>query len=419
MKRFTIAVVSVLAVLMALPVMAQDEDEMSPLSGGLTFARYRFDYDVRDLAAGSTSEFFEDDFDTTFTFKKGEIELWFEIEFADNVMGDDNATQNSYSDAFKGYGAKWTPESLSDSEFFLQVGDLGTGFGKNVNNDDSPRGSIEVGFTSGTASFVLGYGRTYEGNTDDDAEGDGNLIRGQVSMPLGESGFTVGTYLAGYFASDIIIQEAEEGDSTAVPPVAAVPEIKGDSTVFLGSLNLSGTAGSFDVFAETGFASGTDDTVSGEIDLSGFYLLGGFSMPVGTMTLGVETGFGTGNDPDTSDNEGFLGVNNDFGIDMIIEDALTDDGLSNKMYAKLSLSASPTEKMGLDTNFVYVAPVEDVDGVNGTTVDSYGFEVNGSMNYKLADNLKYILEVAFASLEEDWLGESSAYKTMNRLEFKF
>jgi hypothetical protein len=410
----------VLVVALAVPVFAQEEEE------GLKFAwsqmRYRFNHFFDDLAVGETSEYFDDDFDTKFSFSKGELEVWFEFEIADNTMGSDTAQPDGdYNNVLGGYGGKWTPESMADNGFFLQVGDLGTGFGKNVNNDDSPRGSIEVGFDAGPASIVLGYGRVYEGFTLDDFEGDEHLARGQFSMPLGESGFNIGAYVAMYSASDIILLAEVEATDTVV---TITPAVTGGYSAFLGSVEFSGTVGSIDVYSEAGFAAGSVDVANeitratAEQDLSGFYALGGASFAMGSLTLGVEAGFGTGDDPDTDDeDEGFLGFNNDFGFDMIIEDDLTGDGLSNKMYAKLTVGLSPTEKMDVEGHLIYVAPVEDVAGVDGKTVDSYGIEVNSAVTYKLADSLSYILEGAFASLEEDWLGESSAFQFMNRLEF--
>ncbi len=408
MKKLSAVLACMLVVALAVPVLAGDD-----YAGGLTYARYRFNHFTEDFGTGDTSEYFDDDLDTTFTFSKGEVELWWEFEWADSNMGGDKDSQSSYKDAMKGYGGKWTPESLADSEFFLQVGDLGTGFGKNVNNDDSPRGSIEVGFKGGAANFVIGYGRDYEGDTNDDNEGDTHLLRGQMSMPVGEN-FNIGAYLALYAGSDIILQAADADAGTV--------ELKGDHSAFLGSFSMSGNAGGAGLFTEVGFAAGSRDMVAagavGDQDLSGFYLLGGADFEMDSVSFGIEAGFGTGDDPDTGDeDEGFLGFNNDFGFDDIIEDELAG-GLSNKVYAKFSAGMSPSEKVDLSGALIYVAPVEDVAGVNGT-VDSYGFEVDAEMNYKLADNLKYVLTGAFASLEEDWQGESSAFQIMNRLEFKF
>lgn len=435
MKKLTTILACVFVLALAVPVLAQEEEATSPFLGGLTSMEYDFNHFVQDLAAGSTTEKFDDDLDTTFTGSIGEISVWFDLEISDGTAGGDKAPQGSWSDVVGGYGGKWTPEAMADSEFFLQVGDVGTGFGKNVNNDDSPWGSIEAGWKMGEVSVTLGYGRVGEWNTDDDVQGDSHLARGQVKVPLGESGFTVGAYLAMYAASDAVLREATDPSITdiqLVDPVAStyeityalpVSEVLGDRSAFLGSLHLSGNAGGASVFAETGFAAGTEDYVAEnaavERDLSGFYALGGADFTVGQMTVGIEAGFGTGDDTGTSDeNEGFLGFNNDFGFDEIIEDELASDGLSNKIYGKLKASLSPSEKISLDAAVSYVAPVEDVEGANGT-VDTYGFEFNGTMKYKLADNLTYKIMGAVASLEEDWQGESSAFQFQNALTFSF
>jgi hypothetical protein len=422
-KKLLVLLVGVLFV--AAPAMAQEDE----FSFELSQMRYRFNHFVQDLAVGETCEFFDDDFDTKFTFKKGEVQTYFELEIADSAMGDDKLANATWDDVLGAYGAKWTPESMADSAFSLQVGDFGTGFGKNVNNDDSPRGSMEVSWKMGEVSVVLGYGRVYEGFTNDDVEGDGHLVRGQVDVPLGESGFSVGAYAAMYAANDIILQgyaEVEDIDyTTGTVTVLVTPEVTGGYNAFLGSLEMAGSVSSAEVYAETGFAAGSLDIVdevldvAAEGDLSGFYGLGGAKFSLGQVTLGIEAGFGTGDDPDTGDeDEGFLGFNNDFGLGEIIEDELAG-GLSNKLYGKLSADLSPTEKISLNVQAIYVKPVEDVEGANGTMVDTYGFEFNSTMTYKLADYLNYVLMGAVASLEEDWLGESSAFQMMNRLQFNF
>jgi hypothetical protein len=426
MKKFVLACVLVLA--LAVPAMAQEDD----WSFEIGLMRYRFDHEVSSYFGGDlgdSQEYMDDDFDTQWVFKKGDITLSWELELSDNNMGDDYVAQASWDDTLGAYSGKWTPESMADNGFRLEVGDFGTGFGKNVNNDDSPRGSIEVGWTVGTIDLVLGYGKVYEGFTNDDLEGDEHLLRGQIHMPLGESGFSIGAYGAMYTGSDLILQayaEVEEVDySTGTVTVAVTPEVTGELSAFLGSIEMSGAMSGFELYAEAGFATGSAEVVDEvsdvavEGDLSGFYALGGMNFAAGQLSVGVEAGFGSGDDDAADlDNEAFLGFNNDFGFDDIIEDELADDGLSNKIYAKVSVGLSPTEKMSVEGAAIYVAPVEEVAGVNGN-VDSYGFEIDGSMSYKLADYLTYSLTGAFASLEEDWVGEDSAYQLVNRLEFLF
>jgi hypothetical protein len=410
MKKLLMCILAIALAMPVLPALAQEEENACGFCGGLTYARYRFNHYIDDPGIGDTREYFDDDFDTVFTFQRGDVYAFFEWEISDANAGGDKAPQASYADAIGAYGGRWTPESMADSAFKLEFGDIGTGFGKLINNDDSPWGSIEVSWKMGTASVLLGFGKDYEGNIDDDLEGDINLIRGQFHMPLGESGFNIGAYAAAYVGSDVDLQ---------TDPVL----VQGDTSVFLGSLEFSGTVGGASIYSEVGFATGSmDEAVADaavEYDLAGFYVMGGLSMAVGQITLGVEAGFGSGDDDPADDSiDDFLGFNNDFGYDMLIEDDILGDGLSNKMYIKGKASLSPTEKMTVGAQVTYSAPTEDVAGVNGM-IDFYGVEFMGSVNYKLSDYLTYVLEAAVASLEEDWLGEDNAFQMMNRLELLF
>lgn len=441
MKKVTILLACLLTVALAIPAFAVHEesdqnlklDDATGFYFELSQIRYRFNHYFQAIeGTDDSAEYLDDDFDTKFTFARGDITAYFELEIADNTMGDDTAQPDgSWNEVLGAYGGKWTPESLADSGFSLEVGDFGTGFGKNVNNDDSPRGSLEVAFDAASASIVLGYGRVGEWGTTDDVEGDSHLVRGQVNVPLGESGFSVGAYVAMYSGSDTVIQEAADASLGTLDPVGqtvevipSVPQVLGDVSVFLGSVNFSGAVGGADIFAEAGFATGTQDSAvddaAVEGDLSGFYALGGANFAVGQITLGVEAAFGSGDDPGTADeNEGFLGVNNDFGYDLVLEDNLEANGLTNKIYGKLIAKLSPTEKVTLEGDLIYTVAVEDfVSPHTGETADTYGFEVDVKVDYVIADYLTYVLNAGFLSPDESYIDETQ-YSVMNRLEFSF
>jgi len=403
-------------------VFAQDDDE---LKVELTYLRYRFNHffqsSFESEKYGDASEFFDDDLDIKFEISKGDVLVHMEFETADATMGDDHNPQESYSDAVKDYYGQWTPESLADNEFTLKAGKFDSvgGFGKMINNDDGYRGSVSASWKINDVAITLGYGKRSEGETDDDVEGDDNSFRAKVALPLGES-FTITGYGAFYTKSDITLQEAV----AATDDTAAVPEVQGDGSVFIGGVNLDGSLNNISLFAEAGFTSGSEDyavnNAAVEYDLAGFYATGGASYTIGQVTLGVEAGFGSGDDDATDDSiDDFLGINNDYGYDEIIEDEILDNGLRNRIFVKATASIAPTEKLSVDGAVIYEAPAEDVVGVTGKTVDTYGFEVDVTMNYKLASNLTYVLMGAVASLEEDWLDESSQYQVMNRLEFLF
>jgi hypothetical protein len=412
MKRFTVVLTCVFIVALAMPAFAAHLDDDEQWRFNVNQVRYRFDHEIASVGTtDDSSEYMDDDFDTTWTFNKGDIEVFFELEIADSNLGDDVDPQPDWASVLGAYSAKWTPESMAEREFRLEVGDFGTGFGKYINNDDSPHGSIEVGWKMGEMSMVLGYGRVYEGDTNDDAEGDEHLIRGQVSMPLGESGFSLGAYVAAYLGADLVFEEAAD----------ELPAVMGDRNVFLGAVEFSGTVSSLDIYSEVGFATGKEGPSDAEIDLSGFYAMGGASFALGQVTLGVEGGFASGDDDPTDDEDtGFTAVNSDFWLGQILHDEElivrtngSGGGLSNLIYAQATADVSPSEKLDVSAGAIYLAPVEEVGGA-----DSYGFEFFGSTSYQLAEMLKYNFYFGYAVPNEDFL-EDNKYQFTNRLEFAF
>ncbi len=417
MKSLKVLLVGLLVVGLAAPAFAQDEGKDWSFELG-TF-RYRFDHEVSSVfGTDETQEYMDDDFDSKWTFTKGDISLYYEIELADNNLGDDNVAQSSWDGALGAYGAKWTPESMADSGFSLQVGDFGTGFGNNINNDDSPHGSIEVAWNMGDIGIVLGYGKRYEGDTNDgDVEGDEHLIRGQVHTPLGESGFNFGAYLALYAGTDLIFAEAVDATDTT----DAVAAVTGERSVVLGAVEFSGTVGSLDIASEVGFASGSTDETGVDIDLSGFYAMGGASFALGQISLAVEAGFGSGDDDLTDDkDEGFTAVNSDFWLGEIMHDEElitrtngSGGGLSNIVYVSIGADMSPSEKLDLSGGLVYLAPIEEVNGA-----DVYGIELYGSATYALADYVSYSLFWGFAMPDEDFVADDQ-FQVVNRLQFSF
>jgi hypothetical protein len=180
-----------------------------------------------------------------------------------------------------------------------------------------------------------------------------------------------------------------------------------------------------DIYSELGFATGTDDALADgaqdatEIDLSGFYAMGGANVPVGQVTLGIEAGFGTGDDDPADDkDEGFTAINSDFWLGQIMhdEELITrtngaGGGLSNIIYGLLTADMSPTEKLDLSAGFLYLKPVEEVG-----EAENYGLELYGSASYALADSVKYNFYWGVAIPDEDFIDES-LYQVTNRLEF--
>jgi hypothetical protein len=416
MKKFTVLLAGVFVLTSVMPVLAQDGDEFM---FEMTQMRYRFDHEVASVdGSGDLTEYFDDDFDTEFMFSRGEVQIFFDLEVADTNMGGDIAPQNSYADALGDYGIRWSPESLADSEFKLELGEFnGMSFGRNINNDDGNRGTIVLSWKMGSIGLALGYSKIFEGNTDDDIEGDEHQFRVKADVPLGESGFNMAAYAAMYSAADLIFAEAVPASEDGTDPGS--PEFKGDRNIMLAAVEFSGTVSNLDIYSEVGFATGTDEQSGTEVDLSGFYAMGGASIPVGQVTLGFEGGFASGDDDATDDkDEGFTAVNSDFWLGQIMHDEElitrtngSGGGLSNIIYALATVAMSPTEKLSLDAGFLYLKPVEEVNGA-----ENYGMEVYGGASYALADFVTYSLYWGVAMADEDFVDES-LYQITNRLEF--
>jgi len=409
MKKLAVLLVAGMFVLATVvPVLAQDDE----FKFEMTQMRYTFDHEVNVLnAEGDMSEYFDDDFDTEFTFTRGDIKIFFDLEVADSNLGGDVAPQPSYSDALGDYGVVWTPENLADHDFSLQLGEFnGMSFGRSINNDDGNHGTIVVSWKMGQIGLALGYSKVYEGNTNDEIDGDENEFRVKADVPFGESGFNMSAYGAMYVASDVIYQEATE----------TTPEYKGDKNILVAGLDFSGTVSNMDLYSEMGFASGSDEESGTKIDLSGFYVMGGVSVPVGQVTLGIEGGFSPGDDnPNDNKDEGFTAVNSDFWLGQIMHDESlitrtngVDGGLSNIIYALATVAMDPSDKVSLDAGVLYLKPVEEVNGA-----DTYGTEAYGSINYAFSDYATYSLYWGVAMPDKDFI-DQTLYQVTNRLQFE-
>jgi hypothetical protein len=335
------------------------------------------------------------------------------------------------------------PAGMADNELRLEFGDFGTGYGLRINNDDSPRGSVEVGWKAGTGTWVLGYGKTFEGDTNDDIEGDGHLIRGQAAYPIGESGMNIGAYLSFYLQNNVDLVESavasvefDPGDPNLDPIV--IPEqsrVQGDRNVFVGAVDFSGALATWDFFSEIGFAAGStdeeldsngdgvfDDTFSR--DLSGFYIAGGANFPAGNWSLGVEAGYSPGEfkaDEDT----GFVGFNEDFGVGEVLHDEGlikntngVNTSLSNLWYIQGNASTT-MNKWDFYVGGVYFAPINDVlSEYTNKITKNYGFEFFGNVIYNFTDYLSYTLFYGVAFPDSDFI-EDTQYQFVNRMEFLF
>jgi hypothetical protein len=454
-EGFRVGLLSLLCLLSAVIAAADEESSMKVT---VPVFRYRLDHVIEsDLYRGLLSEFEGE----TWEYLRGELELgisfdlsryvnaYIELRLDNNYMGENNPPQpGGYNDVLRHYWVRWSPAAFSDQALMLKVGDFGTGFGRFVNNNDSPRGSIEVSWIMRDMAFNLGYGRTFEGSQFNSAHGDGHLIRGQWRWPASSGNFSIGTYGAVYIDRDVLVQDADYGISLDQEPTL-IPELLSNGTVFVGAVECSGGIRNIEVYTEFGMTSGSADLASSddlniaygaggnvflyntalsEVKLSGAYALGGLTVDFDSFAFAVEAGFGNGDGlyTDTADGEirGYLGPHNSFSIDDIIEDKLLllhngAAGLAGLTYLKMTVDVKPMPRWTVAGAVVYEKPTKPfMSPITGQRVESFGFEFHARSTYQFTKHLDYAVMAALALIDESWF-EDNQFRLRNSLEFKY
>lgn len=392
----------------------------SPWNFGSGQIRCYFDHGVLSSVKTDEQYTLREDVDVTWNLRKDNLEMYVELELANEHVGEEQSNQSLWNMASGKYGAKWTPAFLDNNQFSLEIGNIGPRFGKSINNSRSSSGSIELAWKLGNIDLALGYGRTAdnEREKDDFPYGAGHLVNGQVHFPLGKTGFNLGAYAAMYAGSDMLFTQMNQ---------------KGDIGVVLGSVELSGKIRGFDMYSEVGFAAGngetsySETTASKKIDLSGFYAIGGTNVDIGQVTLGIEAGFASGDDnPNDNHDQGFTSLKSDFGLGEILHDEgfITrmnggKSGLSNLIYAQIQATMLLLRKIGVSGGLLYLTPAETVTSpYTNKAIETYGMEVFGGVNYEIADYIKYYFDFGFALPDQNFL-KDNPYQITNGVEIKF
>jgi len=233
-------------------------------------------------------------------------------------------------------------------------------------------------------------------------------------MPLGESSFSLGAYVALYTTSGYDISPEGSGTKRVVPPSLAVDPAGIPSmaqTAFVG--NPDEQRETTVVNAPASRWMSNRSAVLGAVNFSGAVKGIDVSTEVG-VTLGVEAGSENGDDLRDHGVGKFPGFENDFWSDSVIADGIPGDEGSNKLYAKVSAKLNPLKKIDIEGTLSCVKPMETINGA-----DIYGFGVNGAVYYSLTKYVKYLVKAGITSLLENASLDDPQYKLINRVEFKF
>ena len=165
-----------------------------------------------------------------------------------------------------------------------------------------------------------------------------------------------------------------------------------------------------------------------DMDIRAWAAMIGADIMAGPVTIGVEGGYGTGDDIDTEDKfEGFItslsqGERYTYLYDQFTRSAAqgpsqsptasstyaggasNNDGISNVTYIRVDASAKPIPDLGLEAALIWLRASQEVAKKNtttGTTDDQdMGVELDGKIYYDLGPNLVYYIEAGYL-----WAGD--------------
>jgi len=181
-----------------------------------------------------------------------------------------------------------------------------------------------------------------------------------------------------------------------------------------------------DIEIQTGEKKDTGST----IDYKGWALLLGVDANVGPAVVTAEFGYGSGDDPDTTDNEAFItslssGQKYTWVYDYRVKTAAggTNTGLTNTWYVKVGASAKATPEVKLGVDLYYLNAVEDVSLNGGKPDDNLGVELDGKLEYQIDTNLVYFVTggVLFVGNAYDFANRDAdnVYSIAHGITYKF
>jgi hypothetical protein len=202
--------------------------------------------------------------------------------------------------------------------------------------------------------------------------------------------------------------------------------------ITLWNIGLRGSAdfGGVTVRGDVEIQTGENKRPDPDIDLEGWALLVGADANVGPAKVTAEFAYGSGDDPDSADDEAFYtslssGQKYTYLYDQKVVTAAgeTNTGLTNTWYIKVGASAdiAPNAKLGAD--LYYLRAVEDVS-INGADPDDdLGVELDGKLQYQIDTNLVYYVEagILFAGDAYDFADRDAdnPYSIRHGIIYKF
>ena len=315
----------------------------------------------------------------------------------------------------------------------------------------------------GNIDLVFHYHNRLPDGMADETNNNTTLLDSRLRIPLGETSFQLDAYTAA--AVYAAAERSPEIESLATQRYTLSEFVDARDVVF-GSIEVSGTIKTFDVYSEVGFVTGVnrqqglstskpltspsktvtlkqyssealtemsalgleDSQNTGDSMSSGFYAVGGTKYTAGRMILGLEAGFESG----TDDTE-FEQLYDDYSVvtpemntgqllhnpGSLITTCNQDGSVSDVVYAQVTADMQPSQKLNVSGGVAYVKPMRDIVSADtAKTADRYGLELFGSASYELSDYLQYKLSWGYAMPDKDFV-EENQYQIINQVEFRF
>jgi hypothetical protein len=174
----------------------------------------------------------------------------------------------------------------------------------------------------------------------------------------------------------------------------------------------------FNVYADGEFQFGSADAAfpldffplcvagGGECDFGGWAAQVGATANLDPVKLGLEFGYGSGDDNATDDKIDIFVTSLSSGIPYItfvhgtrsLNLAGVDNGITNLTYVKGSVSGNPTPELSAKLDIIWLQASEDY--VPGE--DSIGYEIDGNAKYKLGSGLVYFVEGGYFFVDDTY-----------------
>jgi hypothetical protein len=196
------------------------------------------------------------------------------------------------------------------------------------------------------------------------------------------------------------------GDVTYVDDRAFLGVSGGEGHLYNIGLRGDAKVAMLKVYADVEFQTGDYDVLVVSGDFKGFAAQVGAKTNLDGIDLGIEAGYGSGDDPNDTDTDidtfvTSLGAHRTtpnayiYGYRAVGSLGIKFAGIANTTYVKASATAPLAERLTGNLELFWLKASEDVSINGGPLDDSLGYEIDGMVKYQLGKGLVYWVEAGY------------------------